>query len=137
MFIYLASAIDRNKKDDTKAVEDAIKDSGQQIVLFRPAKAFLVVDIGESEKNLISVNEHALFISDVVIAVYSPGVESWGMPYELFYAQMHNIPVYLVSDETYNLFPIYLRYLVRRENCFTFNTLDKMLIKISNQRRLC
>lgn len=122
MLAYLAVAIDKNSaKDEIPEVLDSIRKLMEgELIIYSPSKAFTVIGHGSGEKALISINKYALSQADVVIAFYTPGVESWGMPIELAYAQEHNKPIYLLQSGQidYDSFPIYLKDIVDRDHCF-------------------
>ena len=136
MLIYLAVAIDKNPAVKTLPTGDHLVESGKKLgsklVIYMPSRAFGITEPDESGKALIAINKYALSRADAVVAFYSPGVESWGLPMELAYANEHNIPIYLVSNQSmegakYEQFPIYLKDLLPVEACFDIAEMDKMV----------
>jgi hypothetical protein len=135
MLIYLAVAIDKNTAKPLpvgKLIIDRSIQIGGKIMIYLPAQAFSISKTDDSEKKLISINKYALSSADAVVVSYSPGVESWGLPMEMLYAKEHNIPIYLVSDQSieearYDNFPIYLRDLLSAEWCFDISRVNDLV----------
>jgi hypothetical protein len=122
MFIYLASAIDRNDHSKHNFVYNKLLENLTNTIIFDPATAFGVTGMTVSEVVLVEINAWALIRSDAVVAIYQKGVESWGLPIEISKAAERHIPIYLlydVMDGNYDTFPIYLRHLVPIGRCFS------------------
>ena len=121
MFIYLAVAIDKNrpiKSKREKLLAEIFKrwPSGDaSLVVFSPADAFTTLRsrITESEAVRIEqVNERALEVADIMVILYQPGIESWGVPIELDQFHRWDRPAFLFLDDTgplYQSLSLYLR----------------------------
>lgn len=118
MLMYVAMPIDRSKKYETLyklLVEMADRDLPEHVLYF-PGRAFSGYPITQHNMDaMIKANYAVLDISDVVLVIYRPGVESWGVPQEVAYAHDNDKQLYLVEllqgtepIDWYSL-PLYLR----------------------------
>jgi hypothetical protein len=118
MKIYLAMAIDRNeegrKEYETLAEElaNSLYTAGVgSCSIFVPGTAYKGTPVSRRDQRyIIDINRLVLQYADILVVVYSPRVESWGVPYEMALARdTEGIPIYIYSPEVAKSLPIYLR----------------------------
>ena len=124
--IYLAMPIDQveNATKEYEAIIAALgtelNKTGEDWAIFSPVHCYFVSDFSnkESQRFIIATNKAALLTSDLVVMVYAPRAESWGLPIELYLAHQANVPVFLLSEMPYEGMPVYLAGHLDRENIF-------------------
>lgn len=118
MRIYLAMAVDRN--DDgrkeyeilAKKLADCLCAAGVgSCSIFVPGVAYKGHSVSRGDQQyIIDVNRLALQYADILVVIYNPGVESWGVPYEMALARdTEGMPIYIYSPEMAESLPTYLR----------------------------
>ena len=98
MLAYLAQPIDRGTTSNA-ATARSIRSSliGEGFTVFQPYEGWgsaLPVDSRVQPLNL-----EVLGRADVIVAVYMAGSSSFGVPYEVAWAQAQNIPAVIVTDD--------------------------------------
>lgn len=122
MLVYCMGPVDRNPSavdwiDDLWGEINGL-DTPPGVVLFHPKSAFRLVDNGKVDvaQDVERVNTYVLNHSDLVVFNYMPGVESWGVPYELELVaeDPEQSLVMVIGPEAYKSLPLYLRLLLER-----------------------
>jgi hypothetical protein len=130
MNVYFSVPIDRNPGSDELADKFSFPDN---TVVYNPRGAFSTNGTTDSNNVgfIVNINSKALLLSDVVVVMYLPGVESWGVPMELNMAHDHGIRTVVVYNSygaEYAKLPIYLKSCVKVEDfVFIDDFIDKML----------
>jgi len=122
MRIYLAQAIDRNSKTQgldslSSGIAKDWPDGSIPLLMFKPAEAFVIKNGTDREENktLLLINETALHNCDILLVLYQPTVESWGVPQEALLADRWDIPVFVLSSVKYRDLPNYLKARTKEE----------------------
>lgn len=131
MLIYLAQAIDKNPTDGLTRRSRIIREIAEEwprgdassLIFFSPADAFRSKgEVTNHEAQQIEkINSLALLSSDVMVILYTPGVESWGVPMELAAFRAAGRPAFLLANITdgYYGLPLYIRTRIPEDRVLT------------------
>ena len=137
MLIYLAQTIDRSKDSPQVTACNIIKEFralGFKGTFFASSLAFstpeLMYVVQQDIEHITDINFHALSMSDALLLNYTPGMESWGCPQEVYVANLSKIPIFILTPEgtRYQEMPLYLRGLTN-STCVNSN-LSNLLTRI-------
>lgn len=120
ILVYLACAIDKSNKYHYQRTVEVVMQAFQQVeencAVFLPGTAYQFSDGGKNDRGAKLVvrktNERVLKTADVVLVVYEPDVETWGVSQEIRIAYDNNQRVVVVYNQLgtkgFEGLPIYL-----------------------------
>lgn len=134
MLVYLSYPIDRSTPESLSNAADLKahfmnSDKLADWLLFDPRQMLGVHQGALSKKTcgqIVEVNQGALFLAEIVVVIYTPGVESWGTPMELYATSLRQIPILVYSPSvSHETLPPYLKHFV--EEKYTFQSPQSLI----------
>ena len=123
MLVYLSTAVDKANGEFLAAEEilSKAKIGSLDAVFFLPYRAFQpsskAIDPATAQA-IKQANDRVLETADVIVIVYSKGVETWGCPWEIIKARDLSKRIYLLTQSTDFPLPVYLTLHLRSVPCF-------------------